>query len=213
MQARLSQDKLSRLCQELATWQAKKSCTHKELEHLVGTLQFACKVVPQGRPFVRRMINLLCVPTKPFHHVRLNKEFRSDLLWWHSFVHIWNGISFLRLTNGLIPLANIFTDASGSFGCGAVWGLVDSRGLASGVAPSQYNDQRNGSCGSGLCYLGPSVVWQTYSSPHRQLGSSESVEKRFFQRTIWHSDAPSTLFIFYISHFSVHLCIPYPWCL
>ena len=129
MQARLPQDKLTRLRQELATWQVKKSCTRKELEHLVGVLQFACKVVPQGRPFVRRMINLLCVPKEPYHHVRLNKEFRSDLLWWYSFVHIWNGISLLRLTNGLIPSANIFTDASGNFGCGAVWGLQWIQGM------------------------------------------------------------------------------------
>ena len=89
----------------------------------MGVLQFACKVVPQGRPFVCKMINLLCIPTKPFHHVRLNKEFLSDLLWWHSFVRIWNGIFLLRLSIRLILLANIFTDASGNFGCGAVWGL------------------------------------------------------------------------------------------
>ena len=122
MQARLPQDKLTRLCEELVGWQDKKSCTRKELEHLVGVLQFACRVVPQGRPFVRRMINLLCVPSKSFHHVRLNKEFQSDLLWWHSFAHAWNGISLLHLSNNLIPSANIFTDASGSFGCGAIWG-------------------------------------------------------------------------------------------
>ena len=129
MQARLPQDKLVRLVQELALWQDKKSCTRKELEHLIGVLQFACKVIPQGRPFVRRLINLLCVPCKPFHHVRLNKASRSDLLWWHSFAHIWNGISLLRLSDGLIPSVNVFTDASGSFGCGAVWGLKWLQGV------------------------------------------------------------------------------------
>lgn len=129
MQARLPQDKLDRLGQELAQWQDKKSCTRRELEHLVGLLQFACKVVPQGRPFVRRLINLLCIPSKPFHHLRLNQAARSDLLWWHSFVHIWNGISLLRLSNGLVPSANVFTDASGNFGCGAVWGLQWLQGV------------------------------------------------------------------------------------
>ena len=75
MQARLPEDKLFRLVHELEVWSDKKCCLRKELEHLVGVLQFACKVVPQGRPFVRRMINLLCVAQKPHHHICLNKEF------------------------------------------------------------------------------------------------------------------------------------------
>ena len=124
MQACLPSDKLSRLSQELEIWQSKKSCTRKELEHLIGVLQFACKVVPQGRPFVRRMIDLLCVAQKPFHHIRLNKEFKSDLLWWSTYVETWNGISLLGLGSLLVPSLNVFSDASGGFGCGAVWGIL-----------------------------------------------------------------------------------------
>ena len=123
MQARLPVDKLARLKQELAVWQEKKSCTRKELEHLIGVLQFACRVVTQGRTFVRRMINLLCITSKPYHHIRLNKEIRSDLLWWKTFVDSWNGISFLQLTHQLIPSVNVFSDASGGFGYGAIWGV------------------------------------------------------------------------------------------
>ena len=122
LQAQLPIDKLSRLRQELTIWQSRKSCIRKDLEHLIGILQFACKVVPQGRSFVRRMINLLSVTKVSHHHIRLNTEFRSDLAWWVTFVDHWNGISFLQLTQQLIPSENVFTDASGNFGCGAVWG-------------------------------------------------------------------------------------------
>ena len=124
MQASLPIDKLVRLRRELAEWQDKKSCTRKDLEHLIGVLQFAIKVVPHGRPFVRRMIDLLSVTKVAYHHIRLNKDFRSDLAWWKMFVDTWNGVSLLQLTKQLVPSVNVFTDASGSFGCGAIWGTL-----------------------------------------------------------------------------------------
>lgn len=73
---------------------------------------------------MRRMINLLSVAKEDHHHIRLNAEFRSDLAWWSSYVEAWNGISFLQLCKELIPSCNVFTDASGSFGCGGIWGTV-----------------------------------------------------------------------------------------
>ena len=48
--------KLSRLHLMLADWETKKSCTRKELESLIGTLQHATKVICPGR---RRAIALL----------------------------------------------------------------------------------------------------------------------------------------------------------
>ena len=124
MEASLLSDKLDRLCLELAEWQDKKSCTRKDLEHLIGVLQFAIKVVPHGRPFVRRMIDLMSVTKVAYHHIRLNRDFRSYLAWWKTFVDTWNGISFLQLTRQLVPSVNVFTDASGSFGFGAIWGTL-----------------------------------------------------------------------------------------
>jgi hypothetical protein len=128
MEARLPQDKLDRLVLELSTWQSKRACTRKDLEHLIGLLQFTCKVVPQGRPFVRRMIDLLCMAHQPHHFVCLNSAFRSDLLWWKTFVESWNGISLLSMGNAVTPYVNVFSDASGSFGCGAVWGTLWCQG-------------------------------------------------------------------------------------
>ena len=54
------------------------------------------------------------------HYTRLNKDFRSDLYWWHTFVTSWNGISFLRVALAdPTPQVTIQTDASGTWGCGA----------------------------------------------------------------------------------------------
>ena len=77
-----------------------------------------------SRPFVRRRINLLSMISVAFHHIRLNREFRSDLVWWKTYVEKWNGVSFLRLSEQLVPSINVFTDVSGVFGCGAIWDTV-----------------------------------------------------------------------------------------
>ena len=95
MEAKLPKEKLTRLCQELQQWAIRKCCKRKELEHLLGVLNFACTVLPSGRSFLRRMFSLLHSSKDPNRFLRLNAEFRSDLAWWLAFASRWNGISFL----------------------------------------------------------------------------------------------------------------------
>ena len=52
------------------------------------------------------------------HPIRLNRAFRSYLMWWRTFVQDWNGISFLPPPTHL-PQLQMASDASGSWGCGA----------------------------------------------------------------------------------------------
>ena len=58
--ARLPQEKLAETRRLLNKWAGKRWCSRTELESLIGTLHHVCKVVPLGRSFLRRMINLLC---------------------------------------------------------------------------------------------------------------------------------------------------------
>ena len=60
MEARLPDDKLTRLRSLVSSWQAKTCCHLQDLQWLIGSLHFACKVVVPGRPFLRRMIALTC---------------------------------------------------------------------------------------------------------------------------------------------------------
>ena len=121
MEARLPDDKLSTLCQELQLWAAQKCCRRKELEHLLGVLNFACTVLPSERCFMRRMFTLLHSSSDPNCILRLNAEFRSDLAWWLAFTSRWNGVS-LQLAGSAEPSVVFYIDASGSWGCGAIWG-------------------------------------------------------------------------------------------
>ena len=60
---RLPHDKLISTLELLYQWASKKWCTRTELESLIGSLHHVTKVVPPGRTFLRRMIDLLCALT------------------------------------------------------------------------------------------------------------------------------------------------------
>ena len=121
MEIRLPEDKLLRIRQELAAWLTKRKATKKEILSLVGVLQHATRVVRPGRTFVARMYQTAAKVKELNYFTRLNLEFRSDLYWWYTFITNWNGRSILRSpATGISPDRHIQTDASGSWGCGAV---------------------------------------------------------------------------------------------
>ena len=87
LQARLPQNKVDRIT-FVEDWSQKRWWKRKELESLIGHLQHACKVVPQGRSFFRRVINLLCAFRRDDHPIHLNQEFVLDLTWWQEFLPV-----------------------------------------------------------------------------------------------------------------------------
>ena len=123
MEIRLPSDKLIRMKALLQTWIPRKKASKREILSLVGTLQHATKVIRPGRAFVARMYSTAAKLRKMHFITRLNVAFRSDLLWWHTFLQSWNGLNIL--CHPAFPanpdfLAN--TDASGTWGCAAVLG-------------------------------------------------------------------------------------------
>ena len=103
------------------SWISRKSCTRKELESIVGHLAHASPVVKPGKTFMGRLFGLLSGACKAHHHVRLNQETRSDMLWWATFVSSWNRVFIFQPHNSGKSLFEVWTDASTSVGCGAVW--------------------------------------------------------------------------------------------
>jgi hypothetical protein len=121
LQLRLPEGKLLALKELITSWRGRRWCLKSELQSLAGKLQHACKVVRPGRSFLRRVFELLKGTHHAHHHIRLNSGMRSDLAWWDLYLKSWNGISILRPLRLSVPDHEIFTDASGNFGCGAVW--------------------------------------------------------------------------------------------
>jgi len=110
--------KLDDIKKELVEWIGRKSCRRKDLESLVGRLCHASRVVKPGKTFMHRLFEALAGARRPHHHIRLGSPVRSDIFWWHTFMAEWNGV---RIIPHPVPLSSIlWTDASGSFGCGAI---------------------------------------------------------------------------------------------
>lgn len=71
----------------------RKKCKLKQLQSLIGSLNFACRAVVPGRPFCRRLINATCGLTKQHHHLRITADMKKDLELWIQFFKNFNGIS------------------------------------------------------------------------------------------------------------------------
>ena len=121
MVARLPENKMADLRSLLHNFRGRRSCRLRELQHLLGKLNFASRVVVPGRTFMRRLYDATRHVSKPYHHVRLPFECQLDLHWWSHLLEGWNGKSmFLDTQVTLASDITIETDASGSIGFGAL---------------------------------------------------------------------------------------------
>jgi len=113
MEIRLPEEKITRIQDTLEKWLTKKSATKRKILSLVAQLQNATKVIRCGHTLISRMYATAAKVKKLHYYTRLNMQFRSDLAWWHTFLHHWNGLSILRDSSSVSPSQiTIQTDAS-----------------------------------------------------------------------------------------------------
>jgi len=96
-----------------------------------------CSRYIPGQVLHREDYELLKGPRRPYHHVRLNHQFKADLGWWKAFADGWNGVALFRAQGA--AEATFASDASGGWGCGAWcddqwWQLEWPTGNQSGIA-------------------------------------------------------------------------------
>ena len=109
-----------------------KECHKLENSFACWCTAHAARVVLLGRSFVSRMCTTAAKVKELGYFTMLNKNFRSDLYWWHTFLLSWNGRSLLKWhSQNIFPDAVIVTDASGSWECGTGNGY-SGNGLRSG---------------------------------------------------------------------------------
>ena len=109
-QLTLPEHKLCELGLLLRETTAKRSITKRDLQSLVGKLNFAARVVFGGRTFLRRMIDTVNHMQRPHHHVRINAQVRADLEWWREFLGVFNGKTFC-VDSEQVPTEEFSTDA------------------------------------------------------------------------------------------------------
>ena len=135
MQLILPERKLIDTKATLRSWRGCKTATKAEIQSLAGTLQHAAKVVRPGRCFVRLIYELTKVKGGPNQKVRINREIRSDIEWWLHFMEGWNGVSLFWKSRMESPDCEVWSDASGSWGCGA-FSVLDGRWIQHAWPPS-----------------------------------------------------------------------------
>ena len=85
MVVRIPMQKIAEVIEKIERTLGSKSVKLKEMQSLLGSLNFCCRAIPIGRPFCRRLINATCGVNRPHHHVRLNNGIKGDLKLWPEF--------------------------------------------------------------------------------------------------------------------------------
>ena len=98
------------LVQELAKWKFKQYTTRRQLESLVGKLQFVSNCVRPGRLFVSRLLDELKMMNRTQWY-RLSNQARKDIRWWHEFIPTFEGTGILWLLDAQPTDSDIAVDA------------------------------------------------------------------------------------------------------
>ena len=125
LEARLPADKIIKTQALILSFLKRKKATLKEIQSLIGLLNFASSVVVPGRAFLRRLIDLTKGIRCASHFIWLNRSVKADLSMWKSFLDDFNGQLFFLCDNWLTPSSsNSYTDAAADFGFGAIFGQL-----------------------------------------------------------------------------------------
>jgi hypothetical protein len=118
MTLRIDNDRLKEIHFELEIWLNKNTASLKEVQSLLGKLNFAAGCIRQGRLFLSRIIEFL----KSFKNRSEKKipsfEMIRDISWWRQFMDEFNGVSLIPELLWFSPDAILSTDACLSGGGG-----------------------------------------------------------------------------------------------
>ena len=107
------EEKLQEIKHTLQTWANKALASKREIQSILGKLQFAAKCVKPGRVFIARMLehlrSLTFVP--PDKKTPLPTSFLKDIAWWQKFMERYNGVSITSQESWSTPDTVFATDA------------------------------------------------------------------------------------------------------
>ena len=134
METSLPSEKLSKARNLLIEFITRESCKLRELQSLLGFLNFCYSVITSGRAFLRRLTDLTIGVQKPYYHIRLTKAVKDDLRLWLSFIDNFNGKCMFineRFLNS--DTLQLYTDSAKYLGYGQCTGPTGC------MVPSQLN--------------------------------------------------------------------------
>ena len=106
----ITQDRLTQIKQELHEWLNKHKASKREVQSIIGKLNFLSKCVRPGRVFMNRLLNFL----REFKNNRARTipgDFKRDIQWWAKFVQSFNGVRIMPPSAWSSPGEHLVSDA------------------------------------------------------------------------------------------------------
>lgn len=94
MLIRVPDEKVAELSEKLRHYLTRKRITLRELQSLVGSLNFFSKAVRCARAFNRRFYDLTLKAKLPHHSIKLSPEVKADMQVWLQFLNSFNGVAY-----------------------------------------------------------------------------------------------------------------------
>ena len=97
----LPNEKMCEFIDQLWDFRGRRRASKRQLESLIGSLNWAGQVIQGGRTYLRRMIDMKNKLCSPSDKIRLNDNFFDDLNWWLAYMKVFNG--FVRILDKKNP--------------------------------------------------------------------------------------------------------------
>jgi hypothetical protein len=104
--------KLSDIRQSALSWCTKQKATKRQIQSLIGKIQWTAKCVRAIRPVLRSLIDIQKSLRHPSHRVRLTRQVKLDIRYFCQWCVHFNGVVLLHGNSEPQPDTTVFTDAS-----------------------------------------------------------------------------------------------------
>ena len=94
MSSSLPEDKIEKFINYIQVLLDSRTATLKQVQSVVGMLNFSCTVIEPARAFSRRLIDLTKGLKLPYHHMKITRQCKEDLKVWKQFLLHYNRKTF-----------------------------------------------------------------------------------------------------------------------
>lgn len=121
MTVEITPDRLEEIRLLLKQWLNKDTASLREIQSLLGKLNFVAACVRPGRIFISRMLKWLKVLyKKEIKQHTIPLYVKKDIFWWYKFLPRYNGISMMMYEEWCEP-DEIYSSDACLEGCGGFW--------------------------------------------------------------------------------------------
>ena len=123
MTIEVTPERLNEINSLLNTWLNKDTASLKEIQSLLGKLNFTAACVRPGRIFIARMLKwlkALNIEENRHKQAEIPNYVKKDIMWWYKFLPTYNGVSLMLYEEWCQP-DEVCSSDSCLQGCGGFW--------------------------------------------------------------------------------------------